>query len=154
MTHWKQRLHQMHRVCRFNTASFIVITCTLISILSACKAKEISSITLSDWIMTLDEEAGIDSYTQKTPYFINVSEDDVCFDAVQAAVEWGILDQLYAFDPDEVLTKEYCAYTLMNLAEKADGDVNIKDISDSNFKKQIAAAVSSVQMESKSFAVI
>ena len=83
----------MHRVCRFNTASFIVITCTLISILSACKAKEISSITLSDWIMTLDEEAGIDSYTQKTPYFINVSEDDVCFDAVQAAVDqFGPID--------------------------------------------------------------
>ena len=77
MTHWKQRLHQMHRVCRFNTASFIVITCTLISLLSACKTKEISSITLSDWIMTLDEEAGIGSYKQKTPYFINVSEEDV-----------------------------------------------------------------------------
>lgn len=107
MTHWKQRLHRMHRACRSNTASFIVIACIFLTLVSACKTKEISSITLSDWIIMLDEDAGIDSYTQKTPYFINVSKDDECFDAVQAAVEWGVLEQSYAFDPDEVLTKEY-----------------------------------------------
>ena len=57
------------------------------------------------------------------------------------------MEQSYAFDPDEVLTKEYCAYTLMNLVGKTDGDINIKDISDSNFKKQIEAAVSSGLMK-------
>lgn len=147
MTHWKQRLHRMHRACRSNTASFIVIACIFLTLVSACKTKEISSITLSDWIIMLDEDAGIDSYSQKTPYFINVNKDDVCFDAVQSAVEWGVLEQSYAFDPDEVLTKEYCAYTLMNLVGKTDGDINIKDISDSNFKKQIEAAVSSGLMK-------
>lgn len=147
MTHWKQRLHRMHRACRSNTASFIVIACIFLTLVSACKTKEISSITLSDWIIMLDEDAGIDSYMQQTPYFINVNKDDVCFDAVQAAVEWGVLEQSYAFDPDEVLTKEYCAYTLMNLVGKTDGDINIKDISDSNFKKQIEAAVSSGLMK-------
>ena len=147
MTHWKQRLHRMHRACRSNTASFIVIACIFLTLVSACKTKEISSITLSDWIIMLDEEAGIDSYSQQTPCFINVSKDDECFDAVQAAVEWGVLEQSYAFDPDEVLTKEYCAYTLMNLVGKTDGDINIKDISDSNFKKQIEAAVSSGLMK-------
>ena len=35
----------------------------------------------------------------------------------------------------------------MNLVGKTDGDINIKDISDSNFKKQIEAAVSSGLMK-------
>ena len=55
----------------------------------------------------INEEAGILSYRQKEPYYLNITPEDRCFGAVQAAVEWEILDPAVAFGPDDMLSREW-----------------------------------------------
>lgn len=137
----------MHQVCRFSKNLF---SCFLSIALfaSSCSRKVTESITLSEWIHELNQQAGLSVYQASSPYFINVTEYDSCYDDVQAAVEWQVLDPSFGFNPDDLLNKEWTAYTLMNLAGKKQNEaLNIKDISDSVFKDQIQAAVSSGLMD-------
>lgn len=101
---------------------------------------------LGDWITLLCEKAGISQFECSEPYFLNVPEASPYYAPVQAAVEWHVLDQNTAFDPYEYLTREWTAYTLMNLAER---DIDrqsantIRDQARSRFPAHISAAVAS-----------
>lgn len=106
--------------------------------------KEADAVTLGEWIKELDEQAGISEFKQNQPYFMNVPEESEYYSYVQSAVEWKILDPSYAFDPDAGLTKEWTAYTLMNLAHREQKEnQQINDIGTSNFQDQIQMAVAS-----------
>lgn len=114
--------------------------------ITGCAAPAATGISLGDWIILLDDQAGIHQYDNTAPYFVNVPENSPYFESVQAAVEWKVLDTGTAFDPYAQLTREWAAYTLMNLAERdlpAANDNTIKDIQQSRFPKQVSAAVSS-----------
>ena len=149
MTHWKQRLHRMHQVCNISfKKSFGWFVCCAMFLCASCTQKHIVSITLAEWIHVLNEEAGIYYFESTTPYFLNVTEEDPCYEDVQAAVEWKVLDQQYGFQPDALLDREFTAYSLMNLIGKEQNEsLNIVDISDSIYKPHIQAAVSSGLME-------
>ena len=118
----------------------------LCSLSTGCASPAVAGITLGDWIVLLDEQAGIQQYDATKPYFVNVREGSPYYDAVQAAVEWKVLDTNTAFDPYAQLTREWAAYTLMNLTERdlTQAPQNeIRDISHTRFPKQVSAAVSS-----------
>ena len=133
----------MHRVCR---CSVIVQTAAAIlaTFLSGCAAQPAATMTLGEWITLLDQKAGLSSSETAEPYYLNVPESSPYFEAVQAAVEWDVLDGSAPFDPDQVLTREWTAYTLMNLSErdlKQDTNVSIRDINASMFPKHVSASV-------------
>ncbi len=113
--------------------------------ISGC-AVPAAGITLGEWIILLDDQAGIHQFDNTAPYFVNVQENSPYYESVQAAVEWKVLDIGAAFDPYAQLTREWAAYTLMNLAQRdipqAD-DKTIRDINKTRFPKQVSAAVSS-----------
>ena len=125
----------------------LLCLCIVLS-LCGCKQSQKETITLGEWLKKVNEKAGILSHCESQPYYMNVSSDSLYFDDVQAAVEWGIIDTSFPFDPENVLTKEWAAYTLMNLAmKKDDPDNSIKDLSSSRFQEQVSAAVSSGLMK-------
>jgi len=118
--------------------------------LYGCSPVRTETISLGDWIAAIDARAGLEGYQQKTPYFLNVSEGDPCYQAVQTAVEWEVLNPEYPFQPNAALTREWAAYTLMHLSGREISDSpsqKIRDISRSEFQKEIQAAVSSGLME-------
>lgn len=137
----------MHLACRCSKKLFsCILAVSLLCI--GCSKNEVDSITLSAWIHELNLQSGIIYSNRETPYFMNIHENDSCYEDVQAAVEWQVLDPSYGFNPDASLTREWAAYTLMNLVGKSQEEsLNIKDISDSVFKNQIQAAVSSGLMD-------
>lgn len=141
---WKVRSLRMRALCKLSKCFLLACLCISLFPLSACQTNVTDTLTLEEWIHELDEYAGITNFEETKPYFINISENDACFSDVQAAVEWQVLDVSFGFDPDKILNNEWVAYTLMNLAQKEqDESLNIKDIADSTFKKQIQSAVSS-----------
>ena len=91
----------------------------------------------------INEEAGILSYRQKEPYYLNITPEDRCFGAVQAAVEWEILDPAVAFGPDDMLSREWMAYTLMNLSGRTDNisGTYAADLNQSRFPDAVNNAI-------------
>ena len=132
----------MPRACRHKGVRLFLAL--LLIITSGCRAEPVDSITLGEWITLLDQNAGIREFLSPSPYFINVTPESPYFDSVQSAVEWEVLDTGTPFNPDAVLTREWAAYTLMNLAErevKGSTAVTIRDRSASMFPDHISAAV-------------
>ena len=143
MTHWKQRLHRMHQVCKCKFKKFIqCILCLFCIVCCSCSKKENESITLLDWIQILNDKAGITSYTETNPYFPRITKDSTYYADVQAAVEWGVLEQAHPFLETQVLNKEWTAYTLVNLLGSADSNsIQIDDLSTTHFPLQVQTSI-------------
>lgn len=120
--------------------------------LTGCRKQITDGILMSEWIAMINDQAGIVSYRQKEPYFLNVTPENRCFDDVQAAVEWEILDPATGFQPDAYLNREWMAYTLMNLSgrnEKTSGS-RASDISRCHFPDAVNSALASGLMTTDS----
>ncbi len=104
---------------------------------------------MSDWIRMINEEAGIVSYRQKEPYYMNIEPGTALFDAVQAAVEWEILDPAVAFDSNAYLNRDWMAFTLMNLSGRKDhiSGSYAGDISRCQFPDAVNQAIASGLMK-------
>ena len=133
----------LKRTIVFLLASFLAIAS------AGCSRKPADTLSMEEWIHSICLNSGIEGYSQKTPYYLNVGETSAYFDDIQAAVEYGVLSDAYAFDPEQELSRELAAYTLMNLAGKSDvqQSVKINDISESEYRTFIEAAVSSGLMQ-------
>lgn len=122
------------------------IRCTFLAlsafILNGCSHPQADIIRMGDWAQEICASTGIKQFEQKAPYFLNVTEEDPCYPAVQALVEWGVIEPDAGFQPDAVLTREWTAYTLINLAgETAESSSSVlKDSSQSRFPKQVERA--------------
>ena len=143
MTHWKQRLHQTHPVCKCKLRKLIqCILCVICIVCSSCSKKENESITLLEWIKILNTEAGITSYTETNPYFSSIDKDSTYYADVQAAVEWGVLEEAHPFLETQVLNKEWTAFTLVNLIGNAESSsIEIDDLSTTHFPSQVQTSI-------------
>lgn len=102
----------MKRILSF----MLIMTITLSSILSlgGCSSKKQSTLSLGEWLVMLNSSFGMDSYNSDTPYFDNVSESNIYFDAVQIAVEWDVIDTTQKIDVNKALTWCDALMTLVN----------------------------------------
>lgn len=91
------------------------------------------------------EKADITSTQDTTPYYVNIPETSLYYDAVQSAVSWGVLDPDEPFDPMQELDKDTAAYTVINLSgmDLTQPDHSIKDISKCRYPQQVSRAVNS-----------
>lgn len=122
----------------------VFVLCMLITFVG-CKKKVTDTITNGEWLTELTTQAGITSYQQDEPYFLNISSSSPYFTVVQSSVEWELLNPSKAFDPSAILTRETVAYTLMNLISRThEGSSDpIKDLQDCSYPEQVKAAVAS-----------
>lgn len=120
MNHWKLPLHPTQPVSATDVLKAVLV-CSLF--LTGCSRNaEVHEVyTAGQWISDLCAEAGVEDYRSSDPYYASVTADDCCFEAVQAAVEWGILSEGMSFLPDEALSRELAAHTLLMLDEGSDG---------------------------------
>lgn len=109
-----------------------------------CRRDPVDKVLLGDWISEIVEQAGIFPSQETVPYYLNIPSGSVWFETVQTAAEWQILDPEAPFDPVQPLTREWAAYTLINLSgiEKKAADRTIRDISASRFPEHVSSAVS------------
>ena len=125
-----------------------VITLLVLSLLVpfvGCKKKVTDTITNGEWLTELTTQAGITSYQQDEPYYLNISSNSPYFSVVQSSVEWELLTPSKAFNPLATLNREMVAYTLMNLISRThEGSSDaIKDLQDCSYPDQVKAAVAS-----------
>ncbi len=119
------------------------------SLLGMCGCqKKIEPITFGEWLKELDEKAGIVQFTQKEPYFSDISETNEAYAYVQAAVEWKIIRPEDEFELDQDLNRQWAAYTLSNLTNEAfEEKAEINDIEASPFQREIRHTVDLGWME-------
>ncbi|MEG0238852.1 Ig-like domain-containing protein [Anaerorhabdus sp.] len=127
----------MHRVYK---RIYFILFCTLFLFLGGCTSKQ-ENITVQEWLETIIIEMNIPEAINQQPYFLNINQDHPYFNVVQASTEWGVIEQSVPLNLEANLTKEWVAYTLMNLMEPQKSNVKIKDSSKSMFPEQIADAV-------------
>lgn len=144
MKHWKQQFRTMPVRCSIR--HFLCLITTVLILLSCGCAKEPENpVTCGEWIRLINEKAGLMPEFRPEPYYVNITSSSEYFASVQTAVEWGILDTGYPFDPDQYLNRELTAYTLMNLADRHDTDIktDIKDLSNTIYADSVKNAVAS-----------
>lgn len=108
---------------------------------NGCASNDVESITLGQWMDTIISDMGIEPSTTEKPYFINVDAESPYFKSTQTAVEWGILTTNAPYDPSQPLTREWTAYTLVNLAGLEPVSADFNDATDAQFPDYIQAAV-------------
>ncbi|MEG0658934.1 MAG: hypothetical protein RR443_00140 [Anaerorhabdus sp.] len=118
-----------------------IILCIFMFVNVGC-SKKVESITVGEWLEKIVINANIPESTKSNPYFLNIKEDNQYFSYVQASVEWGILDTTQPIDVDSLLTKEFVAYTLVNLMHEELNAAATKDASKSNFPEHCAKSIS------------
>ncbi len=112
--------------------------------MSSCRQTRVNTISLGEWILALSTKAGIYDYSQSAPYFMNITEISPYYSAVQACTEWKVLDPCAGFDPADPLTREWAAYTLVNLSgNEIQKSSLLKDSGRSRFPDHVEYAASS-----------
>ena len=144
MKHWKQRFRTMPVRCSIRHF-LCLITTVLILLYCGCAKEPENPVTCGEWIRLINEKAGLMPEFRPEPYYVNITSSSEYFASVQTAVEWGILDTGYPFDPDQYLNRELTAYTLMNLADRHDTDIktDIKDLNNTIYADSVKNAVAS-----------
>ena len=112
------------------TISLLLALCmVLVSSLSfgACKKEDEAKVDMGLWLSMIANAFGMETYTSKEPYFDNIDETNPYFTAVQAAVEWEILDENMAFSTEDILTYNEALITLVNAGEFLGEDASEKE---------------------------
>ena len=71
-------------------------------------------ITQGDFVTSLVNDLGFAGTGNADQFFTDVNPEDECYNAVQTAVEWGILDADSGFDPDREATVGFAVDTATN----------------------------------------
>lgn len=139
----------MPRACSIKKLSALVLAMILGLSATGCQNSSIAGISKGEWISKIIAEAGMEGHLEDEPYFMNINAQSEYFNDIQTAVEWHIIDPAYPFDPDEMLSREWAAFTLVNLgADLPEGNPSvIKDSSKTMFSDQVASAVASGLMK-------
>lgn len=118
----------------------IGIACTL---LQGCQSSLKETVTIGEWINTIYERVDL-SFQQETPYYLNISKESPYYVATQSLVEYGVIENQYALDPSQALTREWVAYTLVNLMHipLSNDNTQIRDLRKTSFPKQISTSIS------------
>ena len=138
MTVWNQLLLAMHRRCSLSRRMRSVF-CTLLMLFTCgCRKQQEQLFTLGEWIQELVERSGI-----------QVEQGSTC---MYAAIAYGVIEEQVEIDSDIPLTKEWAAYTLVNLCGMDDPYTgNIKDLSEVQFEHHIRCSIPFMPLENDCF---
>lgn len=95
-------------------AAIIVVMIVAIAI----NTKPDEGITRYEWVRMLTERFEITGYQAETPYFKDVVPESEYFAFVQAAYEWGIIDNKSSFKGDKVADGKFITLTAMKAIGK------------------------------------
>ena len=98
--------------------SVIIALLALGGIITIITANKETGIKKYEWIKRLSQRFNVVEYQNKTPYFQDVTAENEYFEYIQAACEYGIVDEGKLFRGDEVATGEYVALTAMKAIGK------------------------------------
>lgn len=91
----------------------IILVVNLLPLSGCGNQSDEDTVTRGEWIAMLSETFGMDSYTEETPYYSDVTNDNTLFPCVQSAAEWDVLSIFTddTLEPNEKVTLEEVAST-------------------------------------------
>lgn len=91
----------------------IILVINLLPLSGCGNQNNEDTVTRGEWVTMLSETFGMDSYTEETPYYSDITSDSDLFSYVQSAVEWDVLSIFTddTFEPDEKVTLREVAST-------------------------------------------
>lgn len=108
--------------------AFVLFIAALMGPLAGCgDTKNVQILSRGEWITLLSGAFGMDNAPSQQAYFEDVPSDAHCFPAVQAAVDWNILEAGKQFKPDDradttfAITTAVKAIGLHLIAKSVDG---------------------------------
>ncbi len=108
--------------------SIVLVMSMLFSIsvaFSSCSDKtDKTSIKIGEYLATLSDKFGMDSYQSEEPHVANIGKDNKYFGVVQTSFEWNVIDDS-ELDTEKDVDREFMANTLVKA-------VGLKDVSDMN----------------------
>lgn len=93
--------------------SMVMLLSCLLS-MSGCAAQVEDKLTLGQWLGMINQSFGMDTYVSDEPYFQDVGTGDSLFGTVQAAAEWGVVEEAEELHPEQTLTWRSALVTLVN----------------------------------------
>ena len=90
-----------------------IIVISAIGLIVSHNRSKLEGVTRYAWIYNLTENFQIVKHQNELPYYKDVTEDNIYFENIQAAYEWGVLDKEKKFHGDDVATGEFIALTAM-----------------------------------------
>ncbi len=105
------------------TAMFlaIVMMLTMLFSLSGCSATTAdNALLMGQWVTLVADSFGMESYTEKTPYFKNVASNSLYFAAFQMAAEWNIITPSDTIGVDTPVKWKDVLVSLVNAGEFLD----------------------------------
>ncbi len=79
--------------------------------LTGCKGEKVHIYTRSEWIGAIAEIYNMNDPSSTTPYFEDVKASDDNFNAIQACVEWDIIEKDKKFNPDKRADVDFAIVT-------------------------------------------
>ena len=124
------------------TSVLIALIITLASVipLTGCQGKSEDTISWGQWLTMIDDAFGMESYTTEAPYYSNIQSTDTYFDAVQIAVEWGVVSPEIPLNTEEKITWKNALVTLVNAGnfmESETSDTEKVDYACENFDTEV-----------------
>lgn len=112
---------------RFVSWVLIVVLSFSSVLMAGCASAPKITFSLGQWLALVNNEFGMSSYTQETPYFENVTSDNPYFGTVQIAAEWDVISTSEKLDIDAPLTWEKALLTLVNVGDFTADDATDED---------------------------
>ena len=111
-------------------------TVCILPCLTGCNGGGGDGYTVAEWLDKVEMQFNMLYYNTDEPFFPNVTAESQHFDTLQIAAEWGLVDPAAGIRPDDKITKEFAADTLVSaMAFNYETDAGIADadkISDLN----------------------
>ena len=138
MTVWNLLSQAMHLRCSLKRIGRSVLCALLLIMMSGCRKTDQKLFTKGEWIQELTIRSGIQINTDQS--------------YEQVAISYGIISEDVAYDPSSLLTKEWMAYTLVNLTRLDDPyDKQIKDLNDSAFPYEVVRSIPLISLDNGYF---
>ncbi len=112
---------------RFVSWVLIVVLSFSSVLMAGCASAPKITFSLGQWLALVNNEFGMSSYIQETPYFSNVTSDNPYFGTVQIAAEWDVIDSKEKIDINAPLTWEQALITLVNVGNFMAEDATDED---------------------------
>ncbi len=123
---------------------------TVLTCISGCaKASAEDKMTNGEFIELVNKTFSFEGYQSAEPYFSSIQQGNQYFDAVQTAVEFGVIDErVKDIDPEKGVTREFCAMLLSGaIYDNKEGEVAISDSADITYLDDVQSIINYGIME-------
>lgn len=101
--------------------ALLLVVVTLIAAFPGCAmTTSDTALSMGQWVTLIADSFGLQNYTEESPYFAKVTNNEAAFSAFQAVAEWGIIEPSNEISSSTPVTWNDVLISLVNAGEFLD----------------------------------